>query len=117
MSWEHKLEFTPNEHVQSQGVHYGPYNALTLLWKGEWFAAVHVKGHAQYWGQNRHYIPAHVMVFEKIREEGDAWVVEGPVREYQTGKNAVQVKAENVQWAQAADQRRRESEQTSEEVE
>ncbi|KKL11314.1 hypothetical protein LCGC14_2547010, partial [marine sediment metagenome] len=50
-------------------------------------------------------------------EEGDAWVVEGPVREYQTGKNAVQVKAENVQWAQAADQRRRESEQTSEEVE
>jgi hypothetical protein len=48
-----------------------------MLWQGENLAVVHCKGHTQYWGRNRHYIPASVMVFQKLRaDENGVWYVE-----------------------------------------
>ena len=60
--------------VDTGGIYYGPYNAMTCLAITENRVAVHVKGHRQFWGRQAHYIPAQVMVFEKTGEDGNRWL-------------------------------------------
>jgi hypothetical protein len=104
MSWLHPLKVNRSGYVDTGGINYGPYNALTLLWQGERFAVVHCKGHTQYWGQSAHYIPASVMVFEK-KDTTDAsnWLVE-MVKEVETGRASRQVKADMIAWAKEKEQ-------------
>lgn len=99
MSWYHLLRVNDQGYVETGGVNYGPYNALTLLWQGERFAVVHCKGHKQYWGQNAHYIPASVMAFEKmdVTEAGN-WMVR-EVNSVDTGRASKRVKADMIAWA------------------
>ncbi len=99
VSWLHTLTVNEDGHVETGGVHYGPYDALTLLWQGERLAVVHCKGHKQYWGQTGHYIPASVMVFEKMdTNEYDQWLVRR-VKETETGRASRRVKADMIAWA------------------
>ncbi len=99
MSWLHILRVDDQGYVDTGGVYYGPYDSLTLLWQGERLAVVHCKGHTQYWGQSAHYIPAHVMAFEKMEtdEQGD-WLVR-KVNEVDTGRASKRVKADMIAWA------------------
>ena len=99
MNWLHTLRVNEQGYVETGGVSYGPYDALTLLWQGERLAVVHCKGHKQYWGQNAHYIPAHVMVFEKMDvDDSGNWLVRR-VKEVETGRASQRVKAEMIAWA------------------
>ncbi len=99
MTWFHPLRVNKDGHVDTSGVYYGPYEALTLLWQGERLAVVHCKGHTQYWGQSAHYIPAHVMVFENMEIDQDSeWLVE-MIKEVETGRASRRVKAEMIAWA------------------
>lgn len=104
MSWLHILQVNDQGYVETGGVNYGPYDALTLLWQGERLAVVHCKGHRQYWGQNAHYIPANVMVFEKM-DTSDAgnWLVE-MIKEVETGRRPKRVKADMIAWAKEQEQ-------------
>lgn len=99
MSWLHPLRVNDQGYVETDGVNYGPYNMLTLLWQGDRFAVVHCKGHTQYWGQSAHYIAAHVLAFEKMEtnEQGE-WLVE-QVNTADTGRASRQVKADMIAWA------------------
>ncbi len=99
MSWLHTLLVSDKGSVDTGGVYYGPYDALTLLWQGERLAVVHCKGHTQYWGQNAHYIPASVMAFEKMdTNEQGVWLVR-KVNDVDTGRASKRVKADMIAWA------------------
>lgn len=99
MSWLHPLRVNDQGYVETGGIDYGPYDALTLLWQGEQFAVVHCKGHTQYWGQSAHYIPADVMVFKKMdTDEQGNWLVE-KIEEAKTGRASKRVKADMIAWA------------------
>ncbi len=99
MSWLHPLKVNRHGYVETGGVNYGPYDALTMLWQGERLAVVHCKGHTQYWGQSAHYTPACVMVFEKKKtNQYGNWMVE-VIKENETGRASRRVKADMIAWA------------------
>lgn len=77
---------------------------MTMLWQGERLAVVHLKGNYQYWSQNKHYIRASVMIFEKkdVNEYGE-WMVE-KIEEKHTGRASRRIKAELIEWAKENDQ-------------
>lgn len=82
--------------VNTGGIYYGPYNKVTSIGKSPKRIAIHVKGHNQYWGQNKHYIPAHVIVFEvvKINERG-SWECKN-IWEKECGRQSRKVQAEAI---------------------
>ncbi len=86
--------------VDTGGVNYGPYNAMTCLAMTDKRIAVHAKGNTQYWSQTRHYIPACVMVFEKVAEDGKRWACKN-IFERECGRQSRQAKAEVKEIANA----------------
>ncbi len=50
--------------VDTGGVYYGPYNKVICIAKNDHRIALHIKGHYQFWGRQRHYISAHCTVFD-----------------------------------------------------
>lgn len=83
----------PGDLVNTGGIYYGPHDCLTLIALGRDRIAVHGKGHKQYWSQTEHYIPACVMVFERIdTDDRGRWICR-MLWESETGKQARRIKA------------------------
>ena len=103
MTWYHSLQVNDQGYVDTDGVYYGPYDALTLLWQGERLAVVHCKGHTQYWGQTAHYIPARILVFERKGSTAGIWLVE-VIKETETGRASRRGKSNMIAWAKKQEQ-------------
>ena len=82
--------------VETGGLFYGPYYTLTCIGKSPKRIAIHIKGHQQFWGQNTHYIPAQVLVFEvvKVSENGE-WSCK-KIWEQECGRQSRKVQAEAI---------------------
>ena len=85
--------------VDTGGVFYAPHYAISCIAIGPSRIAIHAKGHRQYWGQSAHYIPAHVIVFERrgITEYG-GWECK-KIFEKVCGRQSRVVKAEAIRLA------------------
>lgn len=82
----------PGDFVDTGGVRYGPYDAVTCLAVGDDRIAVHIKGHYQFWSRRRNYIPAYVIVFERVSiDDAGRWDVK-KVYEEKTGRDYQRVK-------------------------
>jgi hypothetical protein len=87
--------------LRTPGTYYGPYDKVRCIWKSEHVIVAHIKSHQQYWGQNRHYIPAHIIVFKHTgdRVPGVIWKVE-KVFNKDTGRDWRQVRTEAISLAE-----------------
>lgn len=83
------------DYVDTGGIYYGPYNAVTCLAITENSVAIHIKGHNQYWSQSRHYIPAHCIVLKKVKVDGNRWECK-KIYERDCGRQSKQVKEEAI---------------------
>ena len=82
--------------VNTGGVFYAPYYVISCIAIGPSRFAIHAKGHQQYWGQSAHYIPAHIIVFERrgITEYG-SWECK-KIFDKECGRQSRAVKAEAI---------------------
>jgi hypothetical protein len=87
--------------VDTGGVYYGPYNKVICIAKSDHRIALHIKGHYQFWGRQRHYISAHCTVFdiEPSNLEGSRLGIRN-IWEKECGRQSRAVQAEAIAIAQ-----------------
>ena len=86
--------------IDTRGVFYAPYDKLICIALNDHAIVGKAGGHSQFWSQSRHYIPAHVIVWQRTGEGSDdgCWEVER-VWEKNTGHKSKIVQAEGIEFA------------------
>ena len=88
--------------IDTRGVFYAPYNKLICIGLTDNAVVGKVSGHSQFWSQTRHYIPANVIVWQKIGpgHDDNSWEVE-TAWEKETGRRTKAVQAEGIAFAES----------------